>query len=108
MSNEINALLTSGPEIKVELRSGPEIKVNIQSGGIGSGDAIKLKSKPINIPDFTGADGYILAYNETAGEFYLKKDNGGERGLIMTDIELFASIHGAFTMSLTNINYPIV
>lgn len=43
-------------------------------------NAVKIKSKPVNILDFTGKDGYILAYDETADEFYLKADDGGGGG----------------------------
>ena len=43
-------------------------------------DAECILTKPVNIADFTGKDGYILAYDETAGEFYLKLDSGGGGG----------------------------
>jgi len=43
----------------------------------GDVDAVKIKTKPVNISDFEGKDGYILAYNESEGEFYLKADEGG-------------------------------
>lgn len=43
-------------------------------------DAESLLTKAINITDFTGKDGYILAYDETNGEFYLKADDGGGGG----------------------------
>ena len=43
-------------------------------------NAASLLTKAINIPDFTGKDDYILAYDETAGEFYLKLDDAGGGG----------------------------
>jgi len=51
-------------------------------------DAVKIKSKNVNISDFTGKDGYILAYDETAGEFYLKADDGGGGGSEFTFLTL--------------------
>ena len=39
-------------------------------------NAESLLTKPISIPTFTGKDGYVLAYDETEGEFYLKADEG--------------------------------
>lgn len=48
--------------------------------GDESSNATSLLTKAINISDFTGKDGYILAYDETAGEFYLKLDSGGGGG----------------------------
>lgn len=58
-------------------------------------NAVKIKSKPVNILDFTGKDGYILAYDETAEEFYLKADDGGGGGsefafLTLTDKQFLA------------------
>lgn len=58
-------------------------------------DAVKIKSKNVNISDFTGKDGYVLAYDETAGEFYLKADDGGGGGsefafLTLTDKQFLA------------------
>lgn len=50
------------------------------SGGGGGTDAESILTKPINIPSFSGKDGYILAYNEATGEFYLKQDEGGGGG----------------------------
>lgn len=44
---------------------------------IDSGNAESLLAKPIVIPTFTGKDGYVLAYDETMGEFYLKAYEGG-------------------------------
>jgi len=41
------------------------------------GNAESLLTKHITIPTFTGKDGYVLAYDETEGEFYLKADEGG-------------------------------
>lgn len=40
-------------------------------------DAEKILSKPVTVSSFTGKDGYVLAYDETAGEFYLKADEEG-------------------------------
>jgi hypothetical protein len=39
-----------------------------------------ILSKSVDIADFTGKDGYIMAYNETSGTFYLKKDEGSGGG----------------------------
>lgn len=43
------------------------------AGGNPQDNAERIKLKDINIPDFTGKDGYILAYDETNDEFYLKE-----------------------------------
>lgn len=49
-------------------------------GGYPQDNARKILNKNIDIADFTGLDGYILAYNETEDKFYLKKDDGGGGG----------------------------
>lgn len=58
-------------------------------------DAVKIKSKNVNIPNFAGKNGYVLAYDEVAGEFYLKADDGGGGGseftyLAVTDKQFLA------------------
>lgn len=50
-------------------------------------NATKILTKPVNITDFTGKDDYILAYDETNGEFYLKVDDGGGGGSDITFYE---------------------
>lgn len=52
------------------------------AGGNPQDNAGRIKQKDINIEDFTGKDGYILAYDETNDEFYLKPDEGGGGGLL--------------------------
>lgn len=72
-------------------------------------NAVKIKSKPVNILDFTGKDGYILAYDETAGEFYLKADDGGGGG--ESTFTFFARSNKTFfawdDFGFTTINEPI-
>jgi hypothetical protein len=43
-------------------------------------DAQKIKSKAISISDFTGKNGYLLAYDGTNDCFYLKADEEGGGG----------------------------
>lgn len=43
-------------------------------------NAKRILSKTIDISDFTGLDGYLLAYDENEDKFYLKKDEGGGGG----------------------------
>ena len=45
-------------------------------------NAAKLLDKAIVVADFVGKDGYILAYDEAGGTFYLKIDEAGGGGLI--------------------------
>lgn len=49
----------------------------VTAGGNPQDNAARITSKPVNIADFTGKDGYILAYDESEDEFYLKADDGG-------------------------------
>jgi len=48
-----------------------------------AGNAQSILTKPVEVEDFTGTDGYILAYDETNDRFYLKADEpkGGDSGL---------------------------
>lgn len=58
---------------------GKTIIVNQEEDGleIGNIDATHLLSRPIEVGTFVGKDGYVLAYSETTGGFYLKVDDGG-------------------------------
>ncbi len=49
-------------------------------GGFPQDNARKILGRIIDIEDFDGLDGYILAYDETEDKFYLKKDEGGGGG----------------------------
>lgn len=82
----------------------------ITPGGNPQDNANRIKLKNINIADFTGKDGYILAYDEINDEFYLKQDSGGGGGLL--SIEYFPSIERVpFSIYnipiLTNIDKPV-
>ncbi len=69
---------TESSEIAIDPSTG---KLYAPSSGGGEGtDAESILTKPIVIPSFAGKDGYILAYNESTGEFYLKQDDGGGGG----------------------------
>lgn len=46
-----------------------------------SANAESILTKPINIASFVGKNGYIMAYDEINGEFYLKLDEGGGGGV---------------------------
>jgi hypothetical protein len=50
------------------------------AGGNPQDNAERIKSKAVSVDDFTGKDGYIMAYDETNDLFYLKKDEGGGAG----------------------------
>ena len=50
-------------------------------GGIPQDNATKILNVPVDVSDFTGLDGYLLAYDETNGKFYLKADEGGGGGV---------------------------
>ena len=71
-------------------------------------DAKKILAKPVNIETFTGMDGYILAYDETNGEFYLKKDEGGGGGDALTILaDSNINISGdVFGITATSFAYP--
>lgn len=76
-----------GIKAKVKTTESSEIAIDEITGKLyapgssgGGTDAESILTKPINIPSFSGKDGYILAYNETNGEFYLKADEGGGGG----------------------------
>lgn len=64
---------TETSEVAIDPETG---RLYAPASGGGGTDAESILTKPINITDFTGKDGYILAYNETSGTFYLKKDEG--------------------------------
>ena len=70
---------TETAEVKIDTATG-KLYAPVSSGTGGGTDAESILTKPIAIPTFTGKDGYILAYNETNGEFYLKADEGGGGG----------------------------
>ena len=53
-------------------------------------DAVKLQTKSIDIKDFAGKDGYVLAYDEALDAFCLKKDEptgGGGKGSFFTKMD---------------------
>jgi hypothetical protein len=50
------------------------------AGGNPQDNAERIKSKAVVVDDFTGKDGYIMAYDETNDRFYLKKDEGSGGG----------------------------
>lgn len=72
-------------------------------------NAVKIRTKPVNIPGFAGKDGYILAYDETADEFYLKADDGGGGG--ESTFTFFARSNKTFfawdDFGFTSINEPV-
>lgn len=72
------------------------------SGGGGT-DAESILGKPINIADFTGKNDYIIAFNETNGTFYLKKDEAmGGGGYIIGWNPVFYN-----QIAITTISKPI-
>ena len=71
------AKTTETGEVAIDAATG-KLYAPASSGGVT--DAESILTKPINISSFVGKDGYILAYNETNGEFYLKQDDGGGGG----------------------------
>lgn len=73
---------------------------------IAARSALSLLDKPIQIATFEGMDGYILAYNETTGEFYLKADEGGGGGSGISTVSFsvhFINVNTGLTQTL----YPI-
>jgi len=69
----------------------------------GDPDAVKIKTKPVDITDFTGKDGYILAYDEPNGKFYLKADKAGGSGLALSTNSFFAAMLLDQDLVLTNV-----
>lgn len=63
--------LAQGDGIQIE--EGPDGTFTIDAVNT---DAASILGKDVDIPSFLGKDGYILAYNEVTGKFYLKVDDG--------------------------------
>ncbi len=55
-----------------------EFKTGLSTAALGNATAIQ--SIPVSIPETLGKDGYVLAFNETTGTFYLKLDDEGGGG----------------------------
>lgn len=75
----------TGAEGEITIDTDKKVAVvhdGVTPGGVPQNNSESIKTKPVVVDDFTGKDGYILAYNETNDEFYLKLDSGGGGGLI--------------------------
>jgi hypothetical protein len=70
----------------------------------GDVDAVKILSKPVNVASFAGKDGYVLAFNETTGEFYLKASSSGGGGDFVVFMgKTWDQIFWAYTIEATTI-----
>lgn len=80
----------------------------VTPGGFPQNNAKSIITKPVVIDDFTGKDGYILAYNETNDEFYLKLDSGGGGGGLTPFISTSTPLKRLFTIKPWDIDATII
>lgn len=82
----------------------------ITVGGTPQDNARKILSKPITVDDFSGKNGYILAYDETEDQFYLKKDDGsggggGSGGLTVSTLRIRPYV-SVIVLTRSHITHP--
>lgn len=95
----LSDMLTNGELV------GPQGEQGIQGEPGTPADVTKIFPSPVDMPTLTGADGYIVAYDEASNTFVLKKDEGTGGGMVLTNIDKY-TILSVVNMSSTNIIVP--